>query len=284
MKNHMESIEDDYLAALQVSPLAEPEVIAAAYRALAKKYHPDHSNAPDAMLRMAQINVAYQALRARTGSLPPGAPTGTADAATESSTPFTRDRVDPAASLEQIMAVVARKVAAARQQLIDEITRDGLPHDTAASILKQTLRDLATGASGGETERPRQKGEKLRADTSYDQAIAMVTSRAETARNELADALVKDGLQRTAAVELVDAAFESVRHRTTASAPRERRLSPEHVPQDSTLNRGVEVTTQKLRAAFRLVVDELTQDGMPQQTAQQLTQTALDGLATPRRR
>lgn len=283
MKNHMESIEDDHFAALQVSPQAEPEVIAAAYRALAKKYHPDRSNARDAMLRMAQINVAYQALRARAGNLPSGAPAGAADAATESAAPFSRERVDPAAPLEQVMAVVARKVAAARQQLIDEITRDGLPHDTAASVLKQTLRDMATGASG-ETERPRPKGEKLRADTSYDQAIAMVTSRAETARNELADALVRDGLQRTAAIELVDSAFESVRHRTTASAPRERRLSPEHVAQDSTLNRGVEVTTQKLRAAFRLVIDELTQDGLPQQTAQQLAQTALDGLATPRRR
>lgn len=284
MKNHTESIEDDHSAILQVSPLAEPEVIAAAYRALAKKYHPDRSNAPDAMLRMAQINVAYQALRARAGNLPSGAPTDTAQGTTELATPFTRERVDPSASLEQVMAVVARKVAAARQQLIDEITRDGLPPDTAASVLKQTLRDLAMGVREGEAERPRQKGGRIRADTSYDEAIAMVTSRAEAARNELADALVKDGLQRTAAIELVDSAFESVRHRTTASAPRERRLSPEHVTRDTSLERGVEATTQKLRAALRLVVDELAQDGMPQQTAQQLAQTALDGLATARRR
>jgi len=44
---------------LQVSPTAEPEVIAAAYRALAKKYHPDRSDAADAMGHMARLNAAY---------------------------------------------------------------------------------------------------------------------------------------------------------------------------------------------------------------------------------
>jgi curved DNA-binding protein CbpA len=48
---------------LQVQPNAEPEVIQAAYRALAKKYHPDHDTSADAARRMREINDAYQQLR-----------------------------------------------------------------------------------------------------------------------------------------------------------------------------------------------------------------------------
>jgi curved DNA-binding protein CbpA len=52
----------DYYRTLQVDPAAEPEVIAAAYRRLAQKYHPDASPAPDAHQRMAAINEAYSVL------------------------------------------------------------------------------------------------------------------------------------------------------------------------------------------------------------------------------
>jgi len=48
---------------LQVSPKAEPEVIQAAYKALARKYHPDHH--PDKALaqqKMIRINEAYEVL------------------------------------------------------------------------------------------------------------------------------------------------------------------------------------------------------------------------------
>lgn len=48
---------------LQVSPKAEPEVIQAAFKALAKKYHPDHH--PDkalAQLKMVRINEAWEVL------------------------------------------------------------------------------------------------------------------------------------------------------------------------------------------------------------------------------
>jgi curved DNA-binding protein CbpA len=258
--------------------------VAAAYRALAKKYHPDRSSARDAMQRMAQINVAYQALRARTGALAAGAPVAANDLTPEPVASFTREHVDPAASLEQVMAVVARKVEAARQQLVDEIVRDGLPHDTASNLVRQTLRDSSSSVSSGGSTRARQSGSQLRPDTSYDQALAIVTARAEAARNELADALVHDGLQRTTAVELVDSAFESVRRRPAASAQRETRLSPDHLHQDSSLEHGLEVATDKLRVAVKLVVDELARDGVPQQTAHQLTQAALDGMATARRR
>ena len=48
---------------LQVDPEAEPEVIEAAYRRLARKYHPDVATGPDAQQRMVQINQAWEMLR-----------------------------------------------------------------------------------------------------------------------------------------------------------------------------------------------------------------------------
>ena len=44
---------------LQVDPEAEDEVIQAAYRRLAQKYHPDRSPGPDAVDRMVAINAAW---------------------------------------------------------------------------------------------------------------------------------------------------------------------------------------------------------------------------------
>ena len=48
---------------LQVDPEAEDEVIQAAYRRLAQKYHPDVAGGPDAAARMAAINAAWEILR-----------------------------------------------------------------------------------------------------------------------------------------------------------------------------------------------------------------------------
>lgn len=54
--------EKDYYEILQVSPNADPEVIEAAYKRLALKYHPDRNNSPDAVQRMQEINEAYAKL------------------------------------------------------------------------------------------------------------------------------------------------------------------------------------------------------------------------------
>jgi curved DNA-binding protein CbpA len=53
-----------YYAILGVLPSAEPVVIAAAYRALAKKYHPDSCTGDKtvAEMRMKEINEAYETL------------------------------------------------------------------------------------------------------------------------------------------------------------------------------------------------------------------------------
>ncbi len=52
----------DYYKILQVDPAAEPDVIEAAFRRLAMKYHPDFNASPDATTRMAALNEAYAVL------------------------------------------------------------------------------------------------------------------------------------------------------------------------------------------------------------------------------
>jgi curved DNA-binding protein CbpA len=56
----MERPRDPY-AALQIAPDAEPEVVRAAYRALAQKYHPDVAGGSEA--RMTTLNNAWAVLR-----------------------------------------------------------------------------------------------------------------------------------------------------------------------------------------------------------------------------
>lgn len=52
----------DWYSILQVTSGAEPEVIRAAYRALAQKYHPDHAGSTHAARRMAELNRAWAVL------------------------------------------------------------------------------------------------------------------------------------------------------------------------------------------------------------------------------
>ena len=48
---------------LQVVPTAEQEVLNAAYRSLALKYHPDRDSSSTAARRMAELNAAYALVR-----------------------------------------------------------------------------------------------------------------------------------------------------------------------------------------------------------------------------
>lgn len=56
------SVLDPYKV-LQVDPEAEDEVIEAAYKRLARKYHPDVASGPDAQERMVRINQAWEMLQ-----------------------------------------------------------------------------------------------------------------------------------------------------------------------------------------------------------------------------
>jgi hypothetical protein len=51
------------LGVLGLPPTATPQEIAAAYRRLAKEWHPDRGGGPEAERRMAEINAAYDVLR-----------------------------------------------------------------------------------------------------------------------------------------------------------------------------------------------------------------------------
>lgn len=53
----------DPYAVLQVVPTAEQEVVHAAFKALALKYHPDHDQTRRAADKMAELNRAYAILR-----------------------------------------------------------------------------------------------------------------------------------------------------------------------------------------------------------------------------
>ena len=57
----------DPYAVLQVVPSCDQEVIHAAYRALALKYHPDHDATRRGAARMAELNRAYAMLRDQAG-------------------------------------------------------------------------------------------------------------------------------------------------------------------------------------------------------------------------
>lgn len=53
----------DLYRLLQVDPEADVEIIGAAYRKLAQRYHPDVTSDPEAPARMAAINAAWEVLR-----------------------------------------------------------------------------------------------------------------------------------------------------------------------------------------------------------------------------
>jgi len=57
----------DPYAVLQIVPSADQEVVHAAFRALALKYHPDHDSMRRASEKMAELNRAYALLRDEQG-------------------------------------------------------------------------------------------------------------------------------------------------------------------------------------------------------------------------
>jgi molecular chaperone DnaJ len=62
----MSSLQRDFYKVLQVDPEAEPEVITAAFRTLARRLHPDRDLTGVHEVRMSELNRAYAVLRDRT--------------------------------------------------------------------------------------------------------------------------------------------------------------------------------------------------------------------------
>jgi curved DNA-binding protein CbpA len=71
---------------------ASPEAIGAAYRELARKWHPDRNGGPDAARRMMQINEAHAALRSAAAAATAAADGRTSTARADGAGPATRTR------------------------------------------------------------------------------------------------------------------------------------------------------------------------------------------------
>jgi len=195
-----------YYETLQVSPSAEPEVLAAAYKALARKYHPDRSKAPDARARMARVNLAYEVL---SSSDPPSY---SAQAATKGDRqkPLTSEHIDLNAPLEDSMKIVTEKAVAARQRLANELAKDGLQHNMAIDLADQAFESIAVSRSRRGNVREPLTTEHLDVNASLEDAMKVVSKKAGTARQRLVDELTKDGLQSHMAMDLANQAFESL--------------------------------------------------------------------------
>jgi curved DNA-binding protein CbpA len=109
---------------LQVDPEAEDEVIAAAYRRLARKYHPDVAGGAEAVARMAAINAAWEVV---------GDPVRRAA--------FDRQRA--------VAGALARRTAEAESARGDPARGGGLGADTAAAPRppETVSRDWTSGRS-----------------------------------------------------------------------------------------------------------------------------------------
>jgi DnaJ-domain-containing protein 1 len=127
----------NYYEILQVSPNAEPSVIAAAYKRLAQSYHPDKVKDPKSATRMTYINEAYEVLsdpvrrseydHAYRAKYPP------------------QEAESEAPTEEEIMVGLMRFAAEQaakgkkRSQVADELTRQGVPYEVAAQIVQRVF-------------------------------------------------------------------------------------------------------------------------------------------------
>jgi len=118
---------EDYYDVLQVSSNAEPEVIDAAYRRLARKYHPDANAGPDATERMRELNEAYEVLSnpARRAEYDRARQRTRREAArAESEAPSQPRREERAASVERVKTPAAKP--AGRRPLLVGLALIGL--------------------------------------------------------------------------------------------------------------------------------------------------------------
>jgi hypothetical protein len=112
-------------AVLGVAPNARPEQVTAAYRAQAKRWHPDRAAGPDAARRMAEINAAYDLLRAERWVTERGGPNAAPPVEGEDEAFARRARERPAAGSWLPAAVrraLGRELLAVLEQDEDVVT------------------------------------------------------------------------------------------------------------------------------------------------------------------
>ena len=119
---------------LGVGAEAELREITAAYRALAKRWHPDRGGGPEAARRMAEINEAYDLLRAERWVAARGGPTAAPPVAGEEDALAAAARARPAAGAwlaEPLRRALGRELLAALER--DEDVALVTPASTWAS-------------------------------------------------------------------------------------------------------------------------------------------------------
>ena len=161
----------DPFAVLGVAPGAAPRELSAAYRELAKRWHPDRGGGEEAERRMAEINAAYDLLRAGElqagGAAPPPPPSGRtarfSDALRRALGPELLDALDPGedvrlvcpastwASPRAILAVTERRLL----WLLDDAP--------VARVRSLAFRDVA--AISHQLRRPRRRSATLTVQT-----------------------------------------------------------------------------------------------------------------------
>jgi curved DNA-binding protein CbpA len=153
---------------LAVDPSADPEVIAAAYRALSKKFHPDVNKMPEAEAKMRELNRAYDILKdpaqrrqvdadlarsagsggysSRSSSSGYGARPGSTSYGAASARPSTSagssrsNRPDWTDSFRKGAENIYNNV----RNVVDDI-KPNPPNDTTLYLLQKRLEDSATG-------------------------------------------------------------------------------------------------------------------------------------------
>ena len=278
MKRKESSLES-YYEILQVSPGAEPEVIAAAYKALARKYHPDRSKAADAIGRMAKVNIAYHAL-----SRPSDRPSHSAEAVTKGDwqRPLTGEHIDLNAPLEDSLKIVAKKALVAKQKLASELVKDGLQHNTAIDLADQAFESITIARSRKDNTREPLTTEHLNVNASLEDAMRVASKKATVARQRLVDELAKDGLQSHMATDLADQSFESIAAARSRKDNTREPLTTEHINVSASLEDAMKVASKKASVARQRVADELTKDGLQSHMAMDLANQAFAGLIESR--
>ena len=150
----------DYYEVLQVSPNAEPSVISAAYKRLARTYHPDVARDPGLDGKMAEINEAYEILSYPTKRQ-------AYDRAYQARYGPRRTQPPPPSTAESLGSMTrwARRLAAegrTMQHIAETLMRAGLPQVEANRIAVRVTHDRAevkqTVAAGSESSVTRRRG------------------------------------------------------------------------------------------------------------------------------
>ncbi len=193
---------------LQVDPEAEDEVIVAAYRRLAMKYHPDRGGGADSAARMAALNAAWERI---------GEPAARAAYDRERKLAAAMARARPTAPAAETVSRPATGAAPATPRAPETVSRDWTSgRSTVGSGYDPSMRSAdGTGAAGPPPGSPSGSvlnfgryagwslGEIARADLEYLEWLDRMPI-GRSYRDEIDGFLRRAGVRRSAEAEATD--------------------------------------------------------------------------------